>query len=190
MVKCNKCGYENNDGSRVCLNCREILENAEGPISDPMQYGNTNRDAMAEVDEQRKKGSKNGWIIGLLLAAFIIGGIVFFVNRQRPVIDEELLGSWQSSGVGYVDVWTFEKDGTFDMRRTGTGIFSDGQNILDWYYRAEDGRLITSWSKNVNEYATATYEYQLGFSENGVQCLILIRNDGGVKTTELLYRVD
>lgn len=191
MIKCNKCGYENNDGSQICLNCREHLDKAEKTISDSEAYIETNREALSNVDKEAQKvGRTTIVVIVAILAAVILGVVIYFSNLYKPVIDEQLLGSWQYSGYGYTDVWTFEEDGTYDMKRTGTGIFSDSQNIVDWYYRAEDGKIKTSWSKNVNEYVSATYEYQLGVSKDGVQCLILTRyDDGGLKTTEILYKV-
>lgn len=192
MVKCKKCGYENNDGSQVCLNCRENLDEEEKATSDSELYIKTNQAAVAAVNEQVKKVSKATLFVVLsLIVAFVLGIIIYFANLYKPVIDEQLLGSWQSSGYGYSDVWTFEEDGTYSMKRSGTGIFSEGLDIDEWYYRAENGKLKTSWSKNVDNYVSATYEYKFGVSENGTQCLILTKYDNGSGTsTEILYRID
>ena len=88
-------------------------------------------------------------------------------------------------------MWTFEKDGSYRFQRTGTGIFSDGLDEDGLHYKAEEGRLKTSWSKNVDEYLTAIYEYQFGVSEDGKQCLILKRiENGSVSSTEILFKVN
>lgn len=68
------------------------------------------------------------------------------------------------------------------MKRSG--ILSNG-TIVDWHYRAEDGKLKVSWAKDVDEYATAIYVYKFEVSENGTQCLILTGTEG----TQILYRV-
>lgn len=192
MVRCKKCGYENNDGSRVCLNCREELDEVERSISESEKYIQTNQTAITVAEEQAKKVSKTTLLVVLsLIAVFILGVVIYFANLYKPVVDINLLGSWQSAGYGYTDVWTFEKDGTYSMTRSGTGIFADGLDMDDWHYKAEGGRLKTSWSKNIDEYVLATYEYQFGVSEDGRQCLILKQiNSGGGGSTQILYKID
>ncbi|MBR3870549.1 MAG: zinc ribbon domain-containing protein [Clostridia bacterium] len=189
MIECKKCGYENSDGSRICLNCREILEE-EKTVSDSVCI-KTNQTFVAEEDKQEKQQRKNTLIIVVsLIAVFIFAVIVYVASLNKSVVDEQLLGSWQSSGYGYSDIWTFEKDGTYSMKRSGTGIFSEGLDV-EGFYSAENGRLKISWSKNIDDYILATYEYMFGTTGNGTQCLILEKNDIASGTsTEVLLRVD
>ena len=186
MIKCKKCGYENNDGSRVCLNCRENLDNVERSISESEIYIQTNQAAIAAADDRVKKVNKTTLIVIIsLIAAFILGVVIYFANLYKPVVDENLLGTWQYTGYGYTEVWSFEKDGTYNL-----SMSLGDYDIVDWYYRAEDGKLKTSWSKDVNNYVSATYEYQFGVAENGTQCLILTEHDNGSGTsTKILYKV-
>lgn len=191
MIKCKKCGYENNDGSQICLNCRERLDQSLKQDSNAEKYIAANQAAYSEFEKTVRKNGKTAVTVFLVvLVAAVLGVLIYFAILYRPVVDTKLLGSWQYNGYGYIDVWTFEKDGTYSMRRTGTGIFSDGLDVDDWHYKAEDGRLKTSWSKNIDECLTAIYEYQFGVSEDGIQCLILKRiENGGVSSTEILVKV-
>lgn len=192
MIKCKNCGYENNDGSQICLNCRERLDQSLKQTSNAEKYISANQEAFSEIERTaRKTGKTTAIVFVVILIAAILGVVIYFANLYKPVVDTNLLGSWQSVGYGYTDVWTFEKDGTYNMTRTGTGIFSDGLDVDDWHYKAEGGKLKTSWSKNIDDYVSAIYEYQFGVSEDGRQCLILKEiKSGGGGTTEILYKVD
>lgn len=191
MIKCKNCGYENNDGSHICLNCREQLSDVTSS-SDAEKYIRINQEAIERTEASVRKANKTtAVVIVSVIVILILGIVIYFANLYKPVIDERLLGSWQSAGYGYTDVWTFEKDGTYSMTRSGTGIFADGLDMDDWHYKAEGGRLKTSWSKNIDEYVSATYEYQFGVSEDGRQCLILKQiNSGGGGSTQILYKID
>ena len=190
MLRCKRCGYENNDGSHICLNCRENLDDVERSASESELYIQMNQAAIKEADERVKRINKTTLIVILsLVAAGILGVVVYFANLYKPVVDDNLLGTWQFAGYGYTEIWTFEKDGTYSMTRSGTGIFSEELNI-DWYYRAEDGKLRTSWSKDVNNNISVSYEYQFGVSENGTRCLILKQIQGGGSNTYILTRVN
>lgn len=192
MIKCKNCGYENNDGSQICLNCREQLNQGLKQTSNAERYISTNQEAFSEIERSgRKIGKTTAIVFVVILIATVLGMVIHFANLYKPVVDTNLLGSWQSVGYGYTDVWTFEKDGTYSIIRSGTGIFSDGLDADDWHYKAEGGILKTSWSKNIDDYVSATYEYQFGLSEDGRQCLILKHiNYDGVSTTEILYKVN
>lgn len=191
MIKCKNCGYENNDGSHICLNCREQLSDVTSS-SDAEKYIRINQEAIERTEASVRKANKTtAVVIVSVIVILILGIVIYFANLYKPVIDERLLGSWQYQGYGFTDVWTFEKDGTYNMTRSGTGIFSEGINAEDWHYRAEDGKLKTSWSKNVEEYTSATYTYQFGTTESGVECLILTQTSVATGTSQqILYRVD
>lgn len=142
--------------------------------------------------------SKKTTIIVAAIAAFVLGLVIYFFTSHKPVVDERLVGTWQISSSGYInytETWTFRKDGTFDRITNGSGLLADGINMDNWYYRAEDGKLKTSPSKNFDgAYSWAsvsTYEYQFGISETGTQCLILalLHSDGHNDTT-LLYKIN
>ena len=191
MVKCNSCGFENNDGSQICLNCRQRLDQSVKQASNAEAYIQADQKAISDIEKMvRKNGKTAVTVFVVILVAAVLGVLIYFANLYKPVVDTNLLGSWQYNGYGYTDVWTFEKDGSYRLQRTGTGIFSDGLDEDGLHYKAEDGRLKTSWSKNVDEYLTAIYEYQFGVSEDGKQCLILKRiENGGVSSTEILIKV-
>lgn len=91
--------------------------------------------------------------------------------------DDKLVGTWQSSTGA--KVWIFEKDGTYSARQAVWG--SSEIMSMEGYYRAENGMLKLSFSKKVENYIVARYEYQFGFTESGKECLFL---DG-----ELFFRV-
>lgn len=105
MIKCNNCGFLNNDGSRICLNCQKPLidtqksnqpkdnDNDDIPrkqTNDPVFSNHT-----SSVEEKQSEKKRNWWrgLIPILLIAMFIG-IAKFGDWWRSV-DFRLVGTWQ-----------------------------------------------------------------------------------------------
>ena len=182
MIKCNNCGYENNDGSTVCLNCRKVLETTGDSFSPKVQHTSTAKDLYTS------NTSKKPIAILITVLIIIVGAVIYFSNPSNAV-DDKLLGTWQTrnyTSVGCIDVWTFKRNGTYTMSRTFSNPTIDKLNG-DGYYSAEKGVLKTSFSKNVKDYTTATYTYSYGVSDDGCECIILKHSNSPGK--DILYKV-
>ena len=165
MIQCKKCGYQNNDGSTKCINCKSEL----GYIykSNSVTEYLDERNMVAESDEENVKIIyRRIIIIGavLFLSIFIIGLIVWAIGNVKP-IDERLVGSWGAIKIGntYSQVWTFESTG--DLQLEGM------MESEPWEYTAEEGKLtvIVNEGLDIKYY----YEYQLGVTDDGRECLIM-----------------
>lgn len=184
MIKCKNCGYENNNGSQICLHCREKLTGVASS-SNAETYIRIQQEAISQQEATAKKvGNRTLIVMVSVLALFVIGVAIYLANLYKPVVDKRLLGSWSTPGttIGYAETLTFQKNGTLKMTNTVSGT-------SDWYYHAKDGTLKISILKNIDKNVSSSYTYQFGTTEDGRECLLLTDTSAGTLKT-LFCRID
>lgn len=82
MIRCEKCSYDNNDGSQICLNCGERLAKQNKSLSESEQYIYAHQNAN-ECDEQAVRkvvGKTMLAIFGAVVLIIAIGYLVNYIN--------------------------------------------------------------------------------------------------------------
>lgn len=189
MIRCDKCGFENNDGSQFCLNCHEQLTADNRPLSNSERYIYINQEAIASVQEKTQKTRKTALTICVVFVlVLVVAFVIYLTNLYTPVIDERIVGSWEQPGFGnsILAVWTFKSDDSCVLNFPTSGMGNSGSVA---YYRAENNVLKMSSSRNMNN-SHMVYKYFFGVTESGSECLILEQTTAGTGTTKnILYKV-
>lgn len=87
MIKCNNCGYENNDGSQVCLNCRATLTRANRFPSTSEYYIRTSQKAAAAAERHVRNDIKKILIVFVIIALVFVIGVKYISTRLSLTID-------------------------------------------------------------------------------------------------------
>lgn len=146
-MKCLKCGMENKEESKFCLNCgnnleQQIQQNMQQPVQ-PQQMVNQPMYAQPAYNQQTKKSNK-GLIIGLsvgggvLLLIIIVVVIVFnFIHGAKKALDNiEVDDNITING-------NDNKSDTKDEKKTSNYSIGDPVTLVDgskWHVLEYDGK--------------------------------------------------
>lgn len=164
MIRCESCGYENNNANIVCARCQSRLQRHE--ISVQEEYIREKEQAAKRQRELVQEASKKAIRTTLIVMGIItIIAIIVIWSQYGPRVDNRLTGSWTLNRWPNA-TWVFDSSGKVSMN-------SGEPNIK---YRAENGRL-RLWPDSQFE-TVYTYHFATGTDNSGNQCEVLILNGG------------
>lgn len=150
-MKCLKCGMENKEESKFCLNCgnnleQQIQQNMQQPVQ-PQQMVNQPMYAQPAYNQQTKKSNK-GLIIGLsvgggvLLLIIIVVVIVFnFIHGAKKALDNIEVDD--NITINGNDNKSDTKNDTKDDKKTSAYSIGDPVTLVDgskWHVLEYDGK--------------------------------------------------
>lgn len=179
MIKCKTCGYCNNDGSKICLNCRAVLnETAKDEGNDNTSKDSENQISPPESSETYGNEHKNKHPVSPLrgLIPIIIFAALFGLAKFGEwwySVDFRLVGSWQVESV-----------------------YEQSFSIDDWYLALPLDRL-NRFELSLNgemkvDIADAHYTYQnyKYFVSKRYNVFVIRRTDSSALEMQYKYRID